>query len=201
MVCGSEKRTWSRPQFKGGWFKPPRLQRTAGYHGVINSSSASSQAITALAWHNKKCIKGHWMKQTVMQYRTIASPMLCVCCSDGGGLIKSSEMCVMLHVSTWWQSKAQHSDPLNRAPLLSASLLPPIPSLHSSFPFCLSFTSCYFLPPFLLFFDLLHLLLLLSSFCSFVLLWHIPQACWGEGRGKNRRGEDGKEKKKGGGAS
>lgn len=64
-----------------------------------------------------------------------------------GGLIKSSEMCVMLHVSTWWQSKAQHSDPLNRAPLLSASLLPPIPSLHSSFPFCLSFTSCYFLPP------------------------------------------------------
>lgn len=39
----------------------------------------------------------------------------------------------MLYVSTWWQSTAQHSDPLNHALLLSTFLSPLIPYLHSPF--------------------------------------------------------------------
>lgn len=41
----------------------------------------------------------------------------------------------MLHVSTWWQSTAQHSDPLNHALLLSTLLSPLIPSLQFPFSF------------------------------------------------------------------
>lgn len=112
----------------------------------------------------------------------------------GGGLIKSSKICVMLHVSMWWQNTAQHSDPLNHALLLSTFLSLLIPSLHS--PFFLSAsplphaTNSHLLPPFSSFSSSSSSS---SSFCSFVLLWHIPQACWREVEGENRRGEDGKE--------
>lgn len=119
----------------------------------------------------------------------------CGCCSLGG-LIKSSEMCVMLHVSTGWQSTAQYWDPLNRAPLPSTFLSPLTPSLHSpSFPSPTLLYLTQLSNPLSLFF--LHLLL--SSFCSFVPLWHIPQARRGERetegermeRRRNKRGWEG----------
>lgn len=103
--------------------------KESGFNERKNSSPASPQAISLLPWHNKECIKGHWIKQAAMhQWQPHPS---CVCAAAERGLIKSSEMCVMLSVSTRWQSTAQHSGPLNRALLLSASLSPPIPSLHS----------------------------------------------------------------------
>lgn len=123
-------------------------------------------------------------KARLMQPCSIAQRRPCrlVCRSSEGGLMKTSEMCVMLHVSTWWQS-TQHSHPLNRGALLSTFLL----SLLPSFP-RLSFTSHNFPTPFLLFFFFLPLLLhLLSSFCSFVLLWHIPQERQREAEGEDRR--------------
>lgn len=105
-----------------------------------NSSSASSQAITALAWHNKKCIKSHWMKQTVMQYRTIASPMLCVCCSDGGVDKELWNVCdaACQHVMTKQSSTFRSTQPCP-APL-SLSLAP-----HSFPPFLFSFLSLLYL--------------------------------------------------------
>lgn len=110
-----------------------------------------------------------------------------------GGLIKSSEMCVMLHVSTGWQSTAQYWDPLNRAPLPSTFLSPLTPSLHSpSFPSPTLLYLTQLSNPLSLFF----LRLLLSSFCSFVPLWHIPQARRGEGETEGERMERRRNKKR-----
>lgn len=113
---------------------------------------------------------------------------VCVCVVSRGVVIKHPEMCVMLHVSTWWQSAPWHSHPPNRAPLLSTFLPPFIPSLL--FPTLLYLTQT----PFLLFFLLL--LLLLASFCSFVPLWHIPRPRHREGEGE-KRGRKGWERKGG----
>lgn len=99
--------------------------------------------------------------------------------------MKSSETCVMLRVSAPWQSVARYSGPLNRDLLLSTShsFLPSIPSSFHSLP--LSFTSRNSPAPFPFFFLLL--LLPLSSFCSFVPLWHIPQAQRAQGETEQER--------------
>lgn len=81
------------------------------------------------------------MKQAAMQYRTIASPMLCVCCSDGGGFDKELwNVCdaacqhVMTKQSSTFRSTQPWPTPLN------LSLAP-----HSFPPFLFSFLSLLYL--------------------------------------------------------
>lgn len=108
---------------------------------------------------------------------------------DGFPLMKSSGTCVMLRVSEPWQSVARYSGPLNRDLLLSTShsFLPSIPSSFHS-PTLLHLTQLSNpLSHFLSFFLLLLLLLLPSSFCSFVPLWHIPQARRAQGETEQER--------------
>lgn len=183
MVC-SERENWSCPLSESDSCKHkgynrelsrvwkinlwPHNRPLAYYHDLTTNASKATES------NRQPCSTAQWQPHP-----------FCVHAVQRGLDKEPCNVCdaACQHVMTKRRSAFKCTQPCS-APL-NLSLFPPFP-LSSLPPLYLMQNLPSVFPPLLFFF-----LLLLSSFCSFVLPWHIPQACWREGEGE----EDRKEKK------
>lgn len=191
-VC-SERGNWSCPLFESDWWKHKGYKRELSTFGKIHLwphhrpltyyHDITTNASKATESNSQPCSTARWQPHPSC-VRAVQQRLDKELWNVGDAACQ--------HVMTKHHSAFKCTQPCS-APL-NLSLFPPFPL--SSLPL-LYFTQNFpSVPPpalpLLLFFFLL-LLLLLSSFCSFVLPWHIPQARWREGEGEEDRKKEGKE--------